>query len=120
MCVSKTHETHNGGSLTICGSCVLETHIHVRHSFHEALKSVFAIFQVTHLVISRPDDFTFSAGDYVFIQIPDLAAFEWHPFSISSAPEEDGMIFPSFVSGQGNKILKSHLSDSEFKCNILN
>ena len=50
------------------------------------------ISQVTHLVISKPSHFQYSAGDYVFIQIPDLAAFEWHPFSISSAPEEEGNI----------------------------
>ncbi|CAH1788924.1 unnamed protein product, partial [Owenia fusiformis] len=43
--------------------------------------------KVTHLIISRPDNFRFKAGDYIFINIPALAEYEWHPFTISSAPE---------------------------------
>lgn len=43
---------------------------------------------VTNLVITRPKNFKFKAGDYVFVNIPDIAKFEWHPFTISSAPEQ--------------------------------
>ncbi|XP_033625250.1 NADPH oxidase 5-like [Asterias rubens] len=43
---------------------------------------------VTHLVLPRPRNFKYKAGDYIFIQIPGLAKHEWHPFTISSAPEE--------------------------------
>lgn len=49
--------------------------------------------QVTHLVITRPSNFTYQPGDYVFIQIPCIARYEWHPFTISSAPEQDGFIW---------------------------
>ena len=45
---------------------------------------------VTHLVIQRPPNFRFSAGDYIYINIPAVAANEWHPFTISSAPEQEG------------------------------
>ncbi|XP_033725536.1 NADPH oxidase 5-like isoform X2 [Pecten maximus] len=48
---------------------------------------------VTHLVISRPVKFKYKAGDYVFIQIPAIAKQEWHPFTISSAPEMKGHIW---------------------------
>ncbi|XP_069102288.1 NADPH oxidase 5-like isoform X2 [Argopecten irradians] len=48
---------------------------------------------VTHLVISRPAKFKYKAGDYVFIQIPAIAKQEWHPFTISSAPEMNGHIW---------------------------
>ncbi|NXO05860.1 NOX5 oxidase, partial [Oriolus oriolus] len=44
--------------------------------------------QVTHLVIQRPRSFRFQPGDYVFLNVPAIAAYEWHPFSISSAPEQ--------------------------------
>ncbi|NXE98967.1 NOX5 oxidase, partial [Menura novaehollandiae] len=44
--------------------------------------------QVTHLVIQRPKSFRFKAGDYLYLNIPAIAAYEWHPFSISSAPEQ--------------------------------
>ena len=43
--------------------------------------------RVTHLIIKRPAGFNFSPGDWVFIKIPQVARFEWHPFTISSAPE---------------------------------
>lgn len=47
--------------------------------------------KVTHLVIKRPPHFDFHPGDYVFVNIPAIAKYEWHPFTISSAPEQEGM-----------------------------
>ncbi|NXM69187.1 NOX5 oxidase, partial [Serilophus lunatus] len=44
--------------------------------------------QVTHLVIQRPPSFHFKPGDYVYLNVPAIATYEWHPFSISSAPEQ--------------------------------
>ena len=49
--------------------------------------------KVVHLVIKRPANFKFSPGDYVFVQIPSIAKTEWHPFTISSAPEMTDFIF---------------------------
>lgn len=43
--------------------------------------------RVTHVIIKRPPGFNFSPGDWVFVKIPSVARFEWHPFTISSAPE---------------------------------
>lgn len=45
--------------------------------------------KVTHLVIKRPPHFHFRPGDYVFVNIPAIAKYEWHPFTLSSAPEQD-------------------------------
>ena len=42
------------------------------------------------MAISRPPGFKFKAGDYLFIKIPSLAKYEYHPFTISSAPELQG------------------------------
>ncbi|XP_032556123.1 NADPH oxidase 5 [Chiroxiphia lanceolata] len=44
--------------------------------------------KVTHLVIQRPPSFHFRPGDYVYLNVPAIASYEWHPFSISSAPEQ--------------------------------
>ncbi|XP_058855237.1 NADPH oxidase 5-like isoform X1 [Acipenser ruthenus] len=44
--------------------------------------------KVTHLVIRRPLFFNYKPGDYVYINIPVIAKYEWHPFTISSAPEQ--------------------------------
>ncbi|KAJ8925948.1 hypothetical protein NQ315_009801, partial [Exocentrus adspersus] len=45
--------------------------------------------KVTHLVIKRPLQFDFHPGDYIFVNIPAIAKYEWHPFTISSAPEQE-------------------------------
>ncbi|NXX20041.1 NOX5 oxidase, partial [Podargus strigoides] len=44
--------------------------------------------KVTHLVIQRPQFFRYKPGDYVYLNIPAIATYEWHPFTISSAPEQ--------------------------------
>lgn len=51
--------------------------------------------KVTHLVIKRPPHFHFHPGDYVFVKIPVIARYEWHPFTISSAPEQEGKLLNS-------------------------
>lgn len=52
------------------------------------LEAVLLPAKVTHLKIKRPRGFEFSPGDYIFIRIPVLSNHEWHPFTISSAPEQ--------------------------------
>ncbi|GBP03598.1 NADPH oxidase 5 [Eumeta japonica] len=49
--------------------------------------------RVTHLVIKRSVHFDFHPGDYVFVNIPAIATYEWHPFTISSAPEQEDYIW---------------------------
>ncbi len=43
---------------------------------------------VTNLQIKRPPGWEHRAGDYLFLCVPALARHEWHPFTISSAPEQ--------------------------------
>lgn len=40
-------------------------------------------------MIKRPPHFYFRPGDYVFVNIPAIAKYEWHPFTLSSAPEQE-------------------------------
>ena len=42
---------------------------------------------VTKLTLEKHGDFTHRAGDYLYLKLPALAPHEWHPFTISSAPE---------------------------------
>ena len=39
--------------------------------------------KVTNLIIRRKPNFTFQPGDWVFVNIPEISKFEWHPFTIS-------------------------------------
>merc|ERR1719219_3366850 len=56
--------------------------------------------KVTNLIIERPAGFNFSPGDWVFVKIPAVASSEWHPFTISSAPEVSGQ-FTIHIRGVG-------------------
>ncbi|XP_067827251.1 NADPH oxidase 5 [Heptranchias perlo] len=49
--------------------------------------------KVTHLVIKRSPFFHYKPGDYVYFNIPAIAKYEWHPFTISSAPEQQDTIW---------------------------
>ncbi|KAM5291723.1 NADPH oxidase 5 [Ctenodactylus gundi] len=49
--------------------------------------------RVTHLCIRRPPLFHFRPGDYVYLNVPSIARYEWHPFTISSAPEQKDIIW---------------------------
>lgn len=68
--------------------------------------------KVTHLVIKRPIQFYFRPGDYVFVNIPAIAKYEWHPFTLSSAPEQEGTytgVTKLYRSIQINHLLYSRL-----------
>lgn len=85
--------------LLIPGSLfVMEALNRIRNSFGShgrtyIEKGVILPSRVVHLVIKRPPNFHFSSGDWVFIQIPEVAKTEWHPFTISSAPEMDDVLW---------------------------
>ena len=51
---------------------------------------ILYFFKVAFLQISRPKGFRFHVGDYVYVNIPSVAKYEWHPFTISSCPEREG------------------------------
>ncbi len=43
--------------------------------------------KVLGLEVKRPASFQYQPGDYLFIKCASISNFEWHPFTISSAPE---------------------------------
>ena len=66
--------------------------------------------RVINLIIRRPEKFNFSPGDWVFVKIPAIAVSEWHPFTISSAPEQK-------VYKKANKIKEEYVSyNLESRC----
>ncbi|KAK3760480.1 hypothetical protein RRG08_014329 [Elysia crispata] len=57
--------------------------------------------EVTQLNILKPPGFTYRPGDYVHIKVPAIAKYEYHPFTISSAPEK-GDHFSVHIRSAGN------------------
>eukprot|EP00249_Psilotum_nudum_P005662 c19098_g1_i1 orf=749-3586(-) len=44
---------------------------------------------VLALHMTKPPGFKYRSGMYMFLQCPEISPFEWHPFSITSAPGDD-------------------------------
>ncbi|GAV70958.1 Ferric_reduct domain-containing protein/FAD_binding_8 domain-containing protein/NAD_binding_6 domain-containing protein/NADPH_Ox domain-containing protein [Cephalotus follicularis] len=44
---------------------------------------------VFSLIMSKPQGFKYKSGQYIFLQCPTISPFEWHPFSITSAPGDN-------------------------------
>ncbi len=44
---------------------------------------------VTKVTLKKPKGFAFYPGDYLRLQMPDLSKHQWHPFTISAAPEAE-------------------------------
>ena len=68
---------------------------------------------VTELEIARPRGFNFAPGDYVFLRIPSIARHEWHPFTISSAPERDHLTFHVRSLGNWTSALRRRVEGAE-------
>eukprot|EP01018_Ginkgo_biloba_P024454 Gb_34905 [translate_table: standard] len=44
---------------------------------------------VLALHMIKPVGFKYKSGMYLFLQCPEISPFEWHPFSITSAPDDE-------------------------------
>jgi hypothetical protein len=53
--------------------------------------------------------FSYQAGQYCFIMIPEISSYEFHPFSISSSPNEDKISFHIRALGDWTKRLCDHV-----------
>ncbi|XP_062170231.1 respiratory burst oxidase homolog protein F-like isoform X2 [Alnus glutinosa] len=63
----------------------------VRSELDEAkiFKVSFYQGKVMSLKLQKPGGFKYKSGMYTFIQCPQISPFEWHPFSLTSAPEDE-------------------------------
>ncbi|ONM36608.1 respiratory burst oxidase1 [Zea mays] len=44
---------------------------------------------VLSIHMKKPQGFKYKSGMYLFVKCPEVSPFEWHPFSITSAPGDD-------------------------------
>ncbi|CAN4098885.1 unnamed protein product [Withania somnifera] len=64
--------------------------IFYEHSHHvNIIKAVTYTGNVLALYMSKPPGFKYKSGMYLFVKCPDISTFEWHPFSITSAPDDN-------------------------------
>jgi len=68
---------------------------------------------VTRVELERPPGFVQRPGDYAFLRIPHLARFEWHPFTISSAPGAERLCFHIRTEGDWTRALRQMADDRD-------
>lgn len=66
---------------------------------------------VFSIIMSKPNGFKYKSGQYIFLQCPTISPFEWHPFSITSAPGDDYLSVHIRTVGDWTQELKRVLSE---------
>ncbi|CAH8304297.1 unnamed protein product [Eruca vesicaria subsp. sativa] len=66
---------------------------------------------VTTLKMSRPKHFKYKSGQYMFVNCPKVSPFEWHPFSITSAPQDGYLSVHIKADGDWTKAIKGVFSE---------
>ncbi|KAJ7978730.1 Respiratory burst oxidase [Quillaja saponaria] len=63
----------------------------IRSGFYEVdiLKASIYPGKVLSLKMQKPEGFRYQSGMYIFIQCPQISQFEWHPYSLTSGPQDD-------------------------------
>ncbi|KAK2984594.1 hypothetical protein RJ640_018972 [Escallonia rubra] len=67
---------------------------------------------VLTLQMSKPPQFRYKSGQYMFVQCPAISPFEWHPFSITSAPGDDYLSIHIRQLGDWTQELKRVFSEA--------
>lgn len=71
-----------------------------------------------HLSLLKPEGYNYKSGQYAFINIPMINAFEWHPFSIASSPNNKYLCFMIKKAGDWTDKLVDRfydIKDSSYK-----
>ncbi|KAI4343465.1 hypothetical protein L6164_010809 [Bauhinia variegata] len=86
-------------------------------AFRSSIKSVkmlkVAVYpgNVLALYMSKPQGFKYKSGQYMFVNCAKVSPFEWHPFSITSAPGDDYISVHIRTLGDWTRQLKTVFSE---------
>ncbi|XP_055960251.1 putative respiratory burst oxidase homolog protein H [Mercurialis annua] len=73
----------------------------------DVLKAVIYSGNVLTLYMTKPPGFKYKSGMYIFIKCRDISKYEWHPFSITSAPGDNYLSVHIRTLGDWTRELKS-------------
>ncbi|KAK4428810.1 Respiratory burst oxidaseprotein E [Sesamum alatum] len=65
--------------------------------------------EVFSLIMAKPNGFKYKSGQYILLQCPTISPFEWHPFSLTSAPGDDYLSVHIRAVGDWTQELKQSL-----------
>ncbi|KAE9602729.1 putative NAD(P)H oxidase (H(2)O(2)-forming) [Lupinus albus] len=88
-------------------------HMHMSHHiFIPNLKVAIYPGNVLTLNMSKPQGFTYKSGQYMFVNCAAVSPFEWHPFSITSAPGDNYLSVHIKIVGDWTRNLKTKFSEA--------
>ncbi|KAL3529023.1 hypothetical protein ACH5RR_008345 [Cinchona calisaya] len=86
-------------------------------AFRSSIKAVkilkVAVYpgNVLALHMSKPNGFKYKSGQYMFVNCAAVSPFEWHPFSITSAPRDDYLSVHIRTLGDWTRQLRTVFSE---------
>lgn len=88
-------------------------------------KRTVAVLRVHHLpsqvlFLELENKIAYKAGQYCFLNCPYLSKYEWHPFTISSAPEEEHLDFHIRCVGDWTQALSQLLNPDRKREIVMN
>nr|KYP62206.1 Respiratory burst oxidase isogeny protein F [Cajanus cajan] len=102
---------------------VAERTLRTRRSTHYTVK-IMKVSRlpgnVFSLIMSKPNGFKYKSGQYIFLQCPKISPFEWHPFSITSAPGDEYLSVHIRIVGDWTQELKLLLTKEDERLPSLN
>ncbi|KAL9444898.1 hypothetical protein AB3S75_017980 [Citrus x aurantiifolia] len=95
---------------------VAERNLRTRRSGHFSAKDLKVSVlpgNVLSIVMSKPNGFRYRSGQYIFLKCPTISSFEWHPFSITSAPGDDHLSVHIRIVGDWTHELKQVFTEDK-------
>ncbi|KAJ7549881.1 hypothetical protein O6H91_07G073300 [Diphasiastrum complanatum] len=77
----------------------------------QTLKASIYTGNVLALQMQKPSGFKYKSGMYLFLKCPSIARFQWHPFSITSAPSDDYLSVHIRTLGDWTQDMKNVFSE---------
>ncbi|KAK9055413.1 hypothetical protein SSX86_026496 [Deinandra increscens subsp. villosa] len=76
----------------------------------DIIKAIIYTGNVLALYMTKPIGFKYKSGMYLFVQCPQISRFEWHPFTITSAPGDDYLSVHIRTLGDWTKALREEFA----------
>ncbi|XP_075509093.1 respiratory burst oxidase homolog protein E [Primulina tabacum] len=101
---------------------IAERSLRNRRSEHyavEILKVSVLPGGVFSLVMAKPNGFKYISGQYIFLQCPTISPFEWHPFSLTSAPGDNYLSVHIRTVGDWTQELKRVFTEDNSSATVI-
>ncbi|ERN05757.1 respiratory burst oxidase homolog protein A [Amborella trichopoda] len=93
-----------------CGERILRALRAGRYTV-DILKAAIYPGNVLALHMTKPRRFKYKSGMYIFLQCPQISTFQWHPFSITSAPDDEHISVHIRTSGDWTQEMRRLFSE---------